>query len=84
MKAYIEDRTREIANYMLETGCTIRDAAKKFHISKATVHRDMSERLPKVNPQLSEKIEELMGYHISIRHIKGGLSTRKKYRNENY
>lgn len=84
MKAYIEDRAREIANYMLETGCTIREAAKAFHVSKTTVHRDMSERLVKVNPQLSEKIEELMGYHISIRHIKGGLSTRKKYMNENY
>lgn len=84
MKAYIENRTREIANYMLETGCTIRDAAKVFHISKATVHKDMSQRLPEVNPQLSEKIDELMSYHLSIRHIKGGLSTSKKYREEIY
>ena len=80
MKDYIEDRTIEIANYIIETKCTVREAAKKFGISKSTVHKDISERLVKLNPRLSEQVRIVLDENKAQRHIRGGIATKNKYK----
>ena len=64
---------------MIETKETIRKIASTFHVSKSTVHKDLQERLPNIHPKLYEQIESILQYHIDIRHIRGGESTKKKY-----
>lgn len=73
------ERIKEEANYILETGHTIREIAKKFNVSKSTVHKDLSERLLKIDKTKFLKVKEILNYHMSIKHIRGGESTRKKY-----
>ncbi len=73
------ERIKEEANYILETGHTIREIAKKFNVSKSTVHKDLSERLLKIDKAKFLKVKEILNYHMSIKHIRGGESTRKKY-----
>ena len=75
----IETRVKEIADYIIETNSTIREAAKVFRISKSTVHKDLSERLIKIDKEKYKKIEEIFAYHLSIRHLNGGESTKRKY-----
>ena len=75
----ISKRVLEEANYILKTKDTIRATAKKFKVSKSTVHKDLQERLYKIDKYLSEQIKEILKYHIEIRHIRGGQSTKKKY-----
>ena len=75
----IEERTVRIANYIIETKCTVRDAAKKFGISKSTVHKDITERLEKINKLLAEDIKIILNENKSERHIRGGIATRNKY-----
>ena len=75
----ISKRVLEEANYILKTKDTIRETAKKFKVSKSTVHKDLQERLYKIDKYLSEQIKEILKYHIEIRHIRGGQSTKKKY-----
>lgn len=75
----ISKRVLEEANYMLETKETIREIAKKFRVSKSTVHKDLQERLKNLNKNLFQEIKEILNYHINIRHIRGGESTKKKY-----
>ena len=77
----IERRVVEEANYMLLTGKTIREVAKAFGVSKSTVHKDLKERLFKLDNSLFLQVQDVLQYHIKIRHIKGGESTRKKYLN---
>ena len=72
-------RVIEEANYMKETNKTIREIAKVFKVSKSTVHKDLNERLKKVNKNLLNEIQEILNYHTNIRHIRGGESTKKKY-----
>ena len=79
MKDYIEERAVEIANYIIETKATVRQAAKKFGISKSTVHKDCTERLPEINHSLSESVRHVLDINKSERHIRGGLATREKY-----
>jgi len=79
MKDYIEDRTIELANYIIENKCTVRDAAKKFGISKSTVHKDVTERLEKLNKSLAEKARAVLLENKLERHIRGGIATRNKY-----
>lgn len=69
------------ANYMLDTKKTIREIAKVFNVSKSTVHKDLHERLIDIDYSLFEKIDSILKYHIDIRHIRGGESTKKKYKN---
>ncbi len=76
----IEERTVKIANYIIETRCTVRDAAKKFGISKSTVHKDITERLSKINPQLAAESNVILQDNKKERHIRGGIATREKYR----
>ena len=82
MKKYIEDRAIEIANYIIESNATVRQAAKKFGISKSTVHKDVTERLKKINPALAIETKKVLEENKAERHIRGGEATRKKYKYE--
>lgn len=78
----IEERTLVIANYIIDTKCTVREAAKRFGISKSTVHKDVTERLPKINRALAEKTHAVLMENKQERHIRGGIATREKYLKE--
>ena len=80
MKDYIEQRAVELAEYIIENSATVRSAAKKFHISKSTVHKDVSYRLKTINPTLAKKVHVILDENKAERHIRGGLATREKYR----
>lgn len=79
MKDYIEERAVEIASYIIENNATVRQTAKKFGISKSTVHKDVTERLQQINPLLAEKTRTVLDLNKSERHIRGGMATREKY-----
>lgn len=79
MKDYIEQRAVEIANYIIETNATVRQTAKQFGISKSTVHKDVTERLERINPSLAAQTRKVLDTNKSERHIRGGLATREKY-----
>ena len=64
---------------MIETEKTIREIAKEFHVSKSTVHKDLQERLKKIDKPKYEEIEKILKFHTDIRHIRGGISTKRKY-----
>lgn len=74
-----EDRARRLAVYMIESGGTVRSAAKEFGVSKSTVHKDLCEVLPKVSPALFSRVRELMEKNKSERHLRGGMATKRKY-----
>ncbi len=82
MRCYIEERTVELANYIIEHKCTVREAARKFGISKSTVHKDVTERLIKINRTLAEQTREILMENKQERHIRGGIATREKYLKE--
>ena len=75
----IGDRACELAVYIIETGTTIRNAAKHFGISKSTVHKDLSQRLSQCNTRLSLQVRQVLDANKAQRHIRGGLATREKY-----
>ncbi len=75
----IEERACELAVYMIETGATVRAAARHFGISKSTVHKDLSQRLPQYNRTLYTQVREILDENKAQRHIRGGLATQKKY-----
>ena len=79
MKDYIEDRVIELANYIIDNNSTVRAAAKKFHISKSTVHKDVTERLKILNCELAEKVNDILKTNKDERHIRGGIATKEKY-----
>ncbi len=79
MKEYIEQRATSVANYIVETNATVRETAKKFGISKSTVHKDITERLVKINVDLAESAKKVLETNKQERHIRGGLATKKKY-----
>ena len=79
MSKQIINRVIEVANYILTTKKTIRETAKKFNISKSTVHKDLQERLKKIDISKYNEIKKIMNEHIEIRHIKGGESTRQLF-----
>ncbi len=79
MKAYIEERAIEIAQYIVEEEATVRQAAKKFGVSKSTVHKDITERLTQIQPQLAAQARVVLDVNKSERHIRGGMATREKY-----
>ncbi len=78
---YINKRVLEEANYIIQTGKTVREIASLFKVSKSTVHKDLHERLLKMDKEKYKNVENILKYHIDIRHIRGGESTRKKYLN---
>lgn len=79
MKEYIEERVLTIAEYIIETKKTVRNAAKKFNVSKSTVHKDMADRLPELCRELAKKVREVMDINKAERHIRGGNATKNKY-----
>ncbi|GAA0744349.1 sporulation transcriptional regulator SpoIIID [Clostridium oceanicum] len=80
MKDYIEERVLEVAKYIIDSKATIRRTAKVFGVSKSTIHKDMTERLPKINPQIAEEAKEILDYNKAERHIRGGEATKMKYK----
>lgn len=81
MNPIIFKRVIDEANYILKTKLTVREISKQFKVSKSTVHKDLRERLKNVNKNLYEKVDEILKYHLNVRHIRGGESTKKKYQN---
>lgn len=75
----IEERVKTLASYIIETGCTVRGAAIKFNVSKSTVHKDISERLEKINPALWKEAKQVLERNKEERHIRGGMATKIKY-----
>ena len=75
----IEERAVELAHYIIESKDTVRGAAKRYGISKSTVHKDVSERLKKINPGLAKEVREILEENKAERHIRGGLATKLKY-----
>ena len=80
MKKPLEERACELAVYIIETGATVRSAAKHFHISKSTVHKDISQRLKSYNPGLYCQARQILDLNKRERHIRGGMATRRKYK----
>ncbi len=80
MKSNIEERACELALYIIENKATVRAAAKKFGISKSTVHKDLSERLKYINHPLYTQVKEILELNKAERHIRGGMATRLKYK----
>ena len=76
---YIQERVIKCAEYIIETGCTVRVCSAHFSISKSTVHKDVSERLREIDKQLFEKVRAVLDFNLSERHIRGGIATREKY-----
>ena len=79
MQDYIEQRVLEISNYILETGATVRQVAKKFGVSKSTVHKDITERLPYINRYIAREIKAILEKNKAELHLLCGEATRKKY-----
>ena len=75
----LEKRACELAVYIIETGATVRSAAKHFKISKSTVHKDLSQRLPQYSKILYEQVRKVLDENKAQRHIRGGIATRQKY-----
>ncbi|MCL2751125.1 MAG: sporulation transcriptional regulator SpoIIID [Firmicutes bacterium] len=80
MKDYITRRAKELACYIIEHNATVRDAAKKFDISKSTVHKDVTERLEEADPGLAARVKMILDVNLSQRHIRGGIATKNKFR----
>jgi putative DeoR family transcriptional regulator (stage III sporulation protein D) len=83
LKGYIEERAIELANYIIEKKTTVRAAAKKFGISKSTVHKDVTERLVRVKPDLADNVKQVLDENKAERHIRGGEATKAKYQGSN-
>ena len=79
MKGFVEQRAVELGEYIIQSKATVRKTAKKFGISKSTVHKDVSERLPDLDPHLYAGVKMILEKNKQERHIRGGLATRKKY-----
>ena len=79
MWEYMERRTRASAEYILETGATVRACAAHFNVSKSTVHKDVTERLRETDVQLWERVRDVLEKNLAERHIRGGNATREKY-----
>ncbi len=81
MRGAVEERAAMLGEYIKENKATVRATAKKFHVSKSTVHKDVSERLRYLDPQLYTEVKAVLEVNKAQRHIRGGLATRKKYKN---
>ena len=79
----IDERAINLAQYIIDSKDTVRGAAKKFCISKSTVHKDITERLVKINPALAKEVREILEENKAERHIRGGMATKLKYMKSN-
>ncbi len=82
MRTDMEERACDLALYIIENNATVRMAAKRFSISKSTVHKDLSQRLPAFNKPLYLPVKEVLERNKAERHIRGGIATRKKYKGD--
>ena len=82
VKDHIWQRVMDIGNYILKSGATVRDTAKVFGVSKSTVHKDVTERLPKVNAHLANEVKKVLEVNKAERHLRGGEATRQKFRTQ--
>ena len=80
MKGNIEERACQLALYIIENKATVRAAARKFGVSKSTVHKDLSQRLPSFNQPLYAQVKGVLEENKAQRHIRGGIATLEKYR----
>lgn len=80
MKGYIEERAITIAQYIIDSKATVRQAASRFGVSKSTIHKDMTERLPAINHTLAENVRKVLDINKSERHLRSGMATRAKYK----
>ena len=79
LKGNMEERAARLALYIIENRTTVRAAAARFGVSKSTVHKDITERLPRVDPQLAAQARQVLDVNKQERHIRGGVATREKY-----
>ncbi len=79
-EAAVAERCRLLGKYIVKTGATVRAAAAEFGVSKSTVHKDITEKLEKINPSLYHSVKEVLDKNKSERHIRGGEATKEKYR----
>lgn len=79
MQNYIRKRAVKVGKYIIRTSATVRQTADVFGISKSTVHKDVSERLPRINKELAEEVKKIMDKNKAERHLRGGEATRQKY-----
>lgn len=79
MKDHIRKRTLEVGEYISQTNNTVRQAAKVFGVSKSTIHKDLTERLPKINKNLANQIKGVLERNKAERHLRGGEATKRKY-----
>ncbi|MGI6085095.1 MAG: sporulation transcriptional regulator SpoIIID [Acetivibrionales bacterium] len=79
MRHYIEERALELGSFIIENRTTVRAAAQSFGISKSTVHKDVTERLAKLNPSMAGQVKRILDENKAERHIRGGEATRLKY-----
>lgn len=82
MKGIVEERAIELGEYIISHKSTVRGTAKIFGVSKSTVHKDVSERLKKLNPQLYVEVRHRLDINKAERHIRGGLATKQKYQHD--
>lgn len=82
IKENLEQRAEQLALYLIENRTTVRAAAQKFGVSKSTVHKDLSERLPLCHRGLWLQVKEILEENKAERHIRGGMATRRKYKGE--
>ncbi|MCM1399017.1 MAG: sporulation transcriptional regulator SpoIIID [Clostridium sp.] len=81
MRDYIGERAISVAQFIVDHGATVRQAAKKFGVSKSTVHMDVAERLQYINPSLAAEVRKVLDKNKEERHVRGGMATREKYLN---
>lgn len=81
MNIKISERVDKVANYIIKSNKTVREISKVFHVSKSTIHKDLHDRLKLINKEKYKEVNKILQYHISIRHIKGGETTKNKYLN---
>jgi len=82
VKAAIEKRVLAAAEYIAETGATVRRTARMLGVSKSTVHKDMETRLPKISEALSKEVATVFAKNKAERHLRGGEATRRRYAQE--
>ena len=82
MKGIVEERAAMLGEYIIENNATVRSTAKKFGVSKSTVHKDVSQRLKTLNPVLYREVRRVLDLNKSERHIRGGIATKNKYLRE--
>lgn len=82
MREYIRKRVLDIGSHIVTTQATVRQAARVFGVSKSTVHKDMTERLPRISEELACQVKKVLEQNKAERHIRGGEATKKKYRKQ--